>query len=187
MDEQEYSYGLKVPRNRIAVLIGKSGEVKKQLEAETYTKIDIDSREGDVTVTGTDAINLLCTREIIKAIARGFNPEIAKLLMKQDYVFEQLDINDYVKHRSHSIRLKGRVIGEDGKSRRTIEDLSETYISVLGKTICIIGLGENVAMAKRAIEALLGGSPHASVYRALERKRAQMRRAEIAGFRKPSF
>ncbi len=179
MEATEYSYGLKIPKSRIAMLIGKKGEIKRELERETKCKMEIDSKEGDVTVSGSDAVNLLCLREIIKAVSRGFNPEIARLLLKQDYVFEQININDFVKHRNHMIRLKSRVIGSEGKARKTIEELTETYICVFGKTISIIGFGEHVALAKRAIESLLKGSPHASVYKALERKRIQLKRAEF--------
>src|SRR3989338_6215396 len=69
----EYSYELKIPKERVAVLIGKNGEIKKQLEAETNTKLKVDSQEGDVFVYGEDAITLFSVREIIRAIGRGFN------------------------------------------------------------------------------------------------------------------
>ena len=93
----EYSYDLKIPKERIAVLIGKSGEVKKALEETTNTRIDIDSHEGDVTVRGEDPLTLFSVRDIIRAIARGFNPEIAQLLLKQDYMFELVELRDFVK------------------------------------------------------------------------------------------
>ena len=65
----EYSYELKIPKDRVAVLIGKNGEIKKQLEEHTKTKIKVDSEEGDVFVMGEDAILLFSVREIIKAIS----------------------------------------------------------------------------------------------------------------------
>lgn len=175
----EYQYELKIPKDRVAVLIGKNGEIKKNLESETKTKIEIDSKEGDVKLTGTDALSLFNVKEIIRAIARGFNPDIADLLLKQDYMFEIISLSDYIKSKSHFTRVKGRIIGTEGKSRKTIEELTETYISVYGKTIGIIGRSENVAMARKAIESLLGGSPHSSVYRFLEKKRREMKRQEF--------
>ena len=78
-------------------------------------------------------------------------------------------MNDFAKTKNDSVRLKGRVIGSEGKSRNAIEELTETNISVYGKTIGIIGLQQNVASAKKAIESLLSGSPHSNVYRFLER------------------
>jgi ribosomal RNA assembly protein len=80
------------------------------------------------------------------------------------------------------LRLKGRVIGESGKSRKTIEDLSDTQISVYGKTIGIIGEAENTNMAKKAIDMLLTGAPHSTVFRILERWRRDLRRREHLDF-----
>jgi len=171
MVDEEYSYDLRITKDRIAVLIGSKGETKIELEKETGCKINVDSKEGDVTITGKDAIKLFALREVIKAISRGFNPEIANQLIKQDYVLEVISLNDYSKEQSGQQRLKGRVIGADGKSRNTIEGLTECSISVYGKTISIIGSAENIGNAKRAVETLLSGSPHANVYKWLERQR----------------
>ncbi len=175
----EYLYDTKIPKERIAVLIGKDGITKKQIESATNIKLKIDSKEGDVFLEGEDALGLYSAREVVKAIGRGFNPEIALLLLKPDYMFEMLNMLDYVKSKNSIIRLKGRVIGAEGRSRKTIEELTETYISVYGKTIGIIGFSENVAIAKKAIESLLSGSPHSSVYKWLEKRRGNMKRRDL--------
>ena len=175
----EYLYDTKIPKERIAVLIGKDGITKKQIESATNIKLKIDSKEGDVFLEGEDALGLYSAREVVKAIGRGFNPEIALLLLKPDYMFEMLNMLDYVKSKNSIIRLKGRVIGAEGRSRKTIEELTETYISVYGKTIGIIGFSENVTIAKKAIESLLSGSPHSSVYKWLEKRRGNMKRRDF--------
>jgi len=177
----EYSHELKVPKNRVAVIIGKEGSVKKDIEASTNTKLNIDSKEGDIFVSGEDALGLYTAREIIKAIGRGFNPEIAKLLLKPDYVFEVVDLSEYVGKSKEAmmLRLKGRVIGKEGKSRALIEELTECHISVFGKTISIIGLPESAANARQAVESLLRGSTHANVYKWLEKRRRELKRRAI--------
>ena len=177
----QYSNELRIPKERVAILIGKKGEIKKELEDRTKTKIIIDSKEGDIFLSGNDAISLFYVVEVIKAIGRGFNPDIAFLVLKQDYVFELVNMNDFAKTKNDSVRLKGRVIGSEGKSRSTIEELTETNISVYGKTIGIIGLQENAASARKAIESLLSGSPHSNVYRFLERNKRAIKYKEILG------
>ncbi|HIH31696.1 TPA: RNA-processing protein [Candidatus Woesearchaeota archaeon] len=176
MPDQEYTYELKISKDRIAVLIGTKGETKKDIEKATGCSINVDSKEGDVIISGKDAVMLFALREVIKAIARGFNPDIAKQLLKQDNLLEVISLNDYSREKNHQQRLKGRVIGMDGKARNTIEDLTECYISVYGKTISIIGKIEMVSICKRAIETLLAGSPHSNVYKWLERQRRLMRK-----------
>lgn len=175
----EFNYELKIPKERIAVLIGKNGSVKKELEDLTGIMLDIDSKEGDVKIKGDDTLMLYALKEVVLAIGRGFNPEIAQLLLKQDYVLDIIPLLDYVKNRNHIERIKGRVIGARGKSRETIESLTETFVSVYGKTVSIIGQSEKVIGAKKAIELLLQGSPHSNVYKFLEKNRARVKQREL--------
>ncbi len=174
----EYSYEVKIPKERIAVLIGKKGSEKKELEEATSSKIEVDSKEGDVKVSGEDSLKIFALREVVKAIGRGFNPDIARLLLKQDYVLELIPVQDFVPNKNHLERIKGRVIGAKGKSRDTIEKMTETFVSVYGKTIGIIGSVDRVGVAKQAIESLLNGSPHSNVYTFLERSNANLKKEE---------
>jgi|SRR3989338_578536 len=177
---EEYSYELKIPRERVAVLIGKSGETKRSIEDSTDTKIKVDSKEGDIFIYGKDALGLYACREIVVSIGRGFNPDIAKLLLKQDYILEVIPLNDFMgKSRNTLLRLKGRIIGKEGKSRRQIEELSEAHVCVYGKTVGILGLPESASMAKKAVESLLRGSTHANVYKWLEKRRRELKRERV--------
>jgi ribosomal RNA assembly protein len=183
MTSEEFSYEIKIPKERVAVLIGKGGETKKDIEESTSSYIDVDSKEGDVIIKGPDSLKIFTALNVVRAIGRGFNPDIALLLLKSDYSLELLNISDYVgKSTNKTIRFKGRIIGKEGKSRQVIEELSETYISVYGKTVGIIGMPENVSAARRAIESLLGGAPHSHVYKWLEKRRTQMKIEERSPF-----
>lgn len=176
----EFQYEIKIPKDRIAVLIGKKGEIKKEIEEATKSKLIIDSKEGDVFIKGKDSIGLFNAREIVQAIGRGFNPEIAMKLLSQDYCFELINLQDYSgKSKTDLIRVKARLIGTEGKTRATVENLTETDISIYGKTAGIIGLIDNVALAKQAVEMMIKGSPHSKVYNFLERKRREMKIKEL--------
>jgi ribosomal RNA assembly protein len=171
--EQEFSYEIKIPQERVAVLIGKDGEIKKEIENFTQSNLEI-SEEGDVVITGKDSILLFTAREVVHAIARGFNPKIALLLLKTDFAFEVLNITDVVgKSKGALERMRGRLIGTGGKSREEIERLTETYISIYGKTVGIIGEISNVALAHQAIGMILDGAMHKTVYRFLEKKKKE--------------
>ena len=179
---EEFSYELKIPRERIAVLIGTDGSIKQELESQTDSTIDVDSKEGDVKISSSNSVNLYILKDIIKAVGRGFNPEIAMSLLKPDYVLELLSLSDYVKSQNQMLRLKGRVIGKGGKARETLEEFTETSISVYGKTIAIVGFCDHVAVCKKAVESLLSGSPHSSVYKWLEKHRKAQKMLDVAGF-----
>lgn len=172
-----YSYELRVPRERVAVVIGKKGCAKKQLERKTHTKIEVDSDEGRVFISGDDSLDVYNARLVIQAIARGFNPSIASCLCSDENIFEIINIKDFAgKSKKKLARLKSRVIGTKGKAWKTIETLTKTCISVYGKTVCIIGKVEDVPLAKEAVENILKGAPHGPVYRWLEGKRKRARR-----------
>jgi ribosomal RNA assembly protein len=174
-----FQHELKVPKERIAVLIGVDGKVKKEIEEKTRTKLEIDSEAGDVFITGKDGLDIFHAKEVVLAIGRGFNPNIAMLILKGDYVFEIINIQDYAKTKKAELRLRGRVIGEEGKARKVIEELTEAHISVYGKTVSIIGEPESTANAKQAIISLLQGAPHSSVYTWLEKKRKFKKQQQV--------
>jgi ribosomal RNA assembly protein len=178
----EYIHEIKIPKARIAVLIGTKGETKNELEEYTRTSIDVDSKEGEVKISGTDPIKLYAVKEMILAISRGFNPDIAKLLLKADYVIEIVSLAEFSDKKNQLDRVRGRVIGKKGKSRATIENLTDTYVSVYGKTISIIGESHKVTLARKAVENLLKGSTHSAVYKWLEKNRQKMKQEEITGF-----
>jgi len=176
MDTQE----VKIPHERVAVLIGKSGEVKKRLEQKMKVKIDVDSEEGDVFISGEDSLAVFEVVNVVKAVARGFNPEIAELLLNEEYNFDLINISDFSgRSKKTAMRLKGRVIGQEGKARKMIETMTNTSISVYGKTIGIIGRVEDVSMSRQAVEMLLEGAPHGNVYKWLEDKRREQLRREF--------
>ncbi len=177
--QEEFQYELKIPKDRVAVLIGKKGKIKKDIETATKTKLQIDSKEGDVFISGKDALSLFNAREVAKAVGRGFNPEIAMLLLKQDYALEIVDIEGYARTKNHLKRVKGRLIGTEGKARRTIETLTDCYLCVYGKTVSIIGNVENVILARRAVEGLLRGALHGNIYKWLEKRRKEIMQKEI--------
>jgi len=178
---EEYEYDVKIPKERVAIIIGTDGKTKDEIEAATGTTLDIDSKEGDVKIKGDEPIALFSTREIVKAIGRGFNPDIGMLLLKVDFLFDVVNIMEFAKTKNDLVRLRGRVIGQEGKSRRMIEELSECNISVFGKTVGIIGRADYVPVARKAVESLLSGSPHSNVYKYLEKQRREMKKAEVEG------
>lgn len=170
----EFTFALKIPKDRIGVLIGTSGEIKKRIEDLTDTKINVNSQEGDIIISADDGLKLYDAKEIIRAISRGFNPETALQLLKSDYILEVVDLREFAgKNKQTLIRLRGRVIGRDGKSKREIETLTDSEISVYGKTIAVIGRVEDVPNARKAIENLLQGATHASVFKFLEKMKRQ--------------
>ncbi len=175
----------KVPLDRIGVLIGHEGKIKDELMRRTRTIITIDSTTGTVIIEpatpNTTALELMKARDVVRAIAYGFSPERAFRLLDEDQVLLVIDLKQYVGDKpNHLQRVKGRIIGEGGKTRRIIEEMTGTYISIYKHYVAIIGDFESANIAKNAIELLIEGRRHGTVYRYIERetfleKRRKMR------------
>ncbi|NLX46999.1 MAG: RNA-processing protein [Euryarchaeota archaeon] len=174
---------VKIPKERVGALIGQGGETKRFLQERTGLTIDIDTEEGEVSFDETkteDPLLPLKVMDIIKAIGRGFAPHKAFRLLDDDEYLEIMDIDDYVgKSNNQLVRVRARVIGSGGKTRRIIEDLVGVHISVYGDTVGIIGNSVQMPVARTAVDMLLSGSEHATVYRYLERKRPELHIAEM--------
>jgi len=176
---------VKIPKERIGVLIGPDGQVKQRLEKRLKVKLDINSETGDITINlnpeAQDPSLLFKAKDYVLAVGRGFSSERAnKLLEDEDNMLTIIDLRAiFGRSQSDIKRIKGRIIGKEGKTRRIIEDLSETYISVYGHTVSIIGGVEQSEIAREAISMLIKGSQHVTVYKYLQRKRHELKKRRL--------
>jgi ribosomal RNA assembly protein len=170
---------VRIPQERVAVLIGKGGATRAKLEKLTGVKLSVDSEEGDVQIDYTHAKDpgmALALVNVVTAIGRGFSPDKALKLLDDDFFFEVFDIRDYVgKKHDNVMRMRARVIGSGGRTRALIEELTGAYVSVYGNTVCVIGNGLQLDVARRALDMLLSGSEHAAVYGFLEKMHGQLK------------
>jgi ribosomal RNA assembly protein len=176
---------VRIPRERIGALIGPDGRVKEEIEKKLSVQLQVESESGGVTVVmkpkAEDPTVLFRAKEIITAIGRGFSPTRAfRLIADEDVVLVVIDLREVVgKSPSDIRRLKGRIIGKEGKTRRIIEELTEANVSVFGHTVSIIGDMEQAETAKEAIRMLLRGSLHKTVYGFLHRKRRELKKRKL--------
>ncbi|MCL2711698.1 MAG: KH domain-containing protein [Methanomassiliicoccaceae archaeon] len=173
---------IRIPSDRIGAIIGNKGETKRMLSKKAGVKIDVDE-EGEVLIhddKAKDPLAVLELMDVVKAIGRGFSPERAMRLFTDDEYLEVIDLKEFVGGRNNQLaRVRGRVIGQGGRTRSLIEDLAGVSMSVYGNTIALIGSSVGLPVAKHAIELLLNGSEHSTVYRYLEGQRPKLRIAEM--------
>jgi len=174
---------IRIPQDRVGTIIGTKGETKKMLQRISGIRIEVDT-EGEVLIYDdaetADPLMALKIIDVIKAIGRGFSPERAMRLFDDDEYLEVVDLKEFVGGRNNQLsRIRGRVIGKDGKTRQIIEDLTGVYVTIYGNTVALIGNSVSLPVAKHAIELLLNGSEHATVYHYLESQRPRLRIAEM--------
>lgn len=181
MPDTEY---LKIPKERVGVLIGKDGATKEMIENLTGIKLDIDSESGSITILPTekmeDPLAAWKARYIVKAIGRGFSPETALKLLDDEVILDIINLSDFVgKSKKAVMRQKGRIIGREGRTKEIIKEMTGVDISIYGKTVALIGDIERIQIAKEAVQMILDGVRHKSVYSFLERKKNELKRKEF--------
>ncbi|MCE4618774.1 MAG: KH domain-containing protein [Desulfurococcales archaeon] len=174
---------VKVPIDRLGAVIGKKGEVKLKLIEKLGVRLTIDSENSMVIVEpeapNIPPINMMKAAEIIKAIAYGFPPEKAFRLLDDEQILVIVDLKQIVGDSpNHLKRVKGRIIGEGGRARKTIEEMTGTDIFVGDHYVAIIGDYERAMAAKKAVEMLAEGRMHSTVYRYLDRVLREIKRRE---------
>jgi ribosomal RNA assembly protein len=183
---------LKIPTERIGVLIGPEGTTKKNIEEKLSVELQIESETGGVTVTlteeSTDPSMLFKAKDVITALGRGFSPEHAfRLIRDEEAILDVIDLRTvFGKSEADIKRVKGRIIGMNGKTRTIIEELTNTNVAVYGHTVSIIGTIEQAEVGREAIQMLVRGSMHATVYRFLHRKRRELKKKMLEIWEKPS-
>jgi ribosomal RNA assembly protein len=182
---------VRIPKERVGVVIGPDGRTKKKIEEKLSVELEIDSDAGDVhisvTENATDPSTLFRAKDVVTALGRGFSPEHAfRLVRDEDVLMELIDLRGvFGKSEADLKRVKGRIIGMNGKTRRIVEELTDANVAVYGHTVGIIGTLEQVQVAREAIEMLVKGSMHSTVYRFLHRKRRELKKKMLEIWEKP--
>lgn len=180
---------VRIPKDRVGVLIGFKGVVKKRIEEKCGVRLRIDSLTGDVEIAsaeGGDPVGCLTAKNVVIAIGRGFSPERAFKLMEDDFMLEVIDLKDDLGFSRNAVkRIQGRIIGRGGKARMMIEELTGVYISVYGDTVSLIGKSPWFEVAKEAVWMLIDGRQHSTVYRYLVRERRRIKRLEMDIWKRP--
>jgi ribosomal RNA assembly protein len=166
-----------IPQDRIGVLIGEGGETMREIENRAEVRLDIDSETGAVKVESVgDPVTALKGPDIVKAIGRGFAPDDAFRLLEDDMMlFDLIDVGDVARNKKDLKRIKGRLIGENGRTRELMEELTGASVAIYGSTFGMIGAPQQVEAAREAAEMIVDGAPHGSVYSFLERKHNEMK------------
>jgi ribosomal RNA assembly protein len=169
---------VRVPEDRVGALIGPGGATKHEIEHRTGARVEIDPEEGEVRLSVPDDADpgpALKARDIALAIGRGFSPPRAFRLLKDDTYLGLLDIKAVSGKRAKAAlwRIRSRIIGENGRARERLEELSGCSVSVYGSTVALIGQERQLERATHAVELLLRGSEHATVFHMLARQRTE--------------
>ena len=182
---------VRIPKERVGVLVGPDGKVKRSIEEKLCVRLEVESEGGGVTIlladNAEDPSVILRAKDVVTAIGRGFSPEHAfRLIRDEDAILEVVDLREvFGRSESDIKRIKGRIIGMNGKTRSLIEELTDANVAIYGHTVGIIGGYEQAEAAREAVTMIIQGSQHHVVYKVLQRKRSELKKQMLDLWEKP--
>lgn len=158
-------------------IIGKNEINLERLESELDVDLDV-SEFGEIKIDSTNYLNEYLCEKMIEALSLGFNIEDVLKLKDEEIIFKNIILKNLVKA-ARINPIKGRIIGTGGKTKRVIEDLTNTSIVIEEHGVGILGYAENVEIASAAVDMIIHGAPHGIVYKYLEKARSKMKEREL--------
>lgn len=151
--------------------IGKVLSERNNLEKELKVKI---TNKGNVIQVNGQPEDEYLAIQVIEAMTLGFSSTKALLLAQEDFIFEKILIKNLT-HRHDLERIRGRIIGTNGRTKRTIESLGNCNISVHDNTVGIIGFADEIETTITALKSLIKGKKQTKTYSYLEEARSKFK------------
>lgn len=140
---------------------------------EKELNVNIENKGKNVLFEGK-AENEFVAMEVFKAFNLNFSVERALLLKKENYILQTVNIKDLTK-RKEIHEIKARIIGTQGKTLKTLNNLTDCNISLNENQVGIIGETESIDDAIIAVKSLIQGSKQSNVYARLEKEKKKRR------------
>jgi len=178
----KFTIPIPIDQRRLSILLCNSAKLKREIEETLNVKLIIDSKNGVVQVETEEELmplKVMKLKNIFKAISLGFPLESVRKLLDDSNVLEVIDLKGIARNSRDLQRIKGRIIGEEGKARRMIEDMTGVDLVISEHEVGIIGDYEGATAAREAVEMLIRGRMHSTVYRFLRIKAREIKRRRM--------
>ena len=150
-------------------------KIKKSIKrVEEKIKIKVHTRKGNQVVVEGNEVNEFLVENILRAVDFGFDVEDALLLKNDDFSLSFIDIKEHT-HRKNLKEVRSRVVGTQGKAKRTIEELTGAAMVIHNNKVGIIVDSDHLDAACQGIISLIQGSKHGNVFSYLEKQNAKLR------------
>jgi ribosomal RNA assembly protein len=151
-----------------------SNKIKKAIPViEKKIKIRINVKQSSLTIKGNE-VNEFLVEKILLAIDFGFDVEDALLLKDEDFNLEFINVKEHTR-RKNLEEVRARLIGTNGKAKRTIENLTGGVIVVHENEVGFIVDSEHLEQGVQGIISLIQGAKHGNVFTYLEKQNAKLR------------
>jgi len=140
---------------------------KARLQKELGIKLT--NRGKNVFVNGSPQKEFTAI-EVLEAINVGFSADRALEVTRDNFMLQTINIKNVTKR--HDLeRVRGRIIGKDGRTLKTLQKLTNCDLAITDNEIGLIGPISEMEDAIQSVTSLIQGSKQGNVYGRLERRR----------------
>jgi ribosomal RNA assembly protein len=151
------------------VFLEKTSAIKRNLKKiQEKLKVRLSLTGKKLTISSEDSINEYEALSVLEAINFGFSVDKALLLKDPEFSFQTIHIKDFTRKKSLE-SVRSRIIGKHGKTRKTLEQISDCFILIKDNYIGIISHSDNQEEVITAITNIIKGTKQTNAYRFLER------------------
>jgi len=152
---------------------------KAELEQRLNVKITLEGKKAIIEGESVDEYEAV---RVLEAIAFGFSAKKAIILTNENFRFQIINIKHFTRRKDME-DVRARVIGTEGKTKRTIETITGCSVMVKENQAAILGPVDSIEDAVTAIGNIAKGTKQANVYRFLERMNAARREKSDLGLK----
>lgn len=139
---------------------------KNRKKLEALLDVKITNRGKEVRVEGTPE-NEVMASQVLHALNYGIPYSEAITIKTEGKVFETINIKEHTRQKKLE-RVRGRVIGKNGKALKTLSELTDSAMELKENTIAVVVAPENLQRTTEAVIAIIKGAKHGAVYKELE-------------------
>src|SRR3989344_8473704 len=155
---------------------------KEMLEEKLNGKIKLKNKTLSIE---TNPFNEYEAQRVFDAINLGFSVEKALKVLDEETDFIKINIKDYSNTKNLAV-VRSRLIGTNGKTKKTIEEITKCDIVIHENQVGIIGPAEIAESALVAVTNIIKGTKQANAYKYLEKINTQ-RKTKIKTKQKTKF
>ncbi|CDU16246.1 KRR1 small subunit processome component, putative [Plasmodium yoelii] len=151
---EESSFKILFPKYREKYLQQFSTDIKNTLHNH-FIKFEINLIEGYMTVKTTkktfDPYIIIKARDMISLLSRSVPYNHAKRVLNDEIFCDIIKISGYIRNKNKFIKRRQRLLGSNATTLKALEILTQCYICVHGKTVCVIGNFKSLKIVRRIV------------------------------------
>ncbi len=154
-------------------------------ELEKFAKIRLDEANNLVVIERKDEkSDVLKARDFVLALDNCVEEDVALDVLRKDFMVYLIDLRNIFQDKEDIKRILGRIIGENGKIKTKIMEITECHITITDSKILLLGSYEDIEYARHAIQIIVDGSPHTRLFKYLEKVRREKHLKQIEEFKR---